>query len=343
MTKICSKCKIEKPIEMFFKSKSGKDGLKSQCKECNAKYDATHYEANKDKIKTQSMEWGKNNKDKRKIYMAKYRKTHKESIQKYGVEYLKLHKTERQKYEAEYRKIHKDKMTKYQVEYHKINKDKIKIRDAKYRNIHKSESAEYYKSHKHEHNLKTSERRKSVRLEVLMHYSNKTMQCKKCGERHIEFLEIDHINGGGSKHRRNENIGSMYHYLWSNDFPEGYQILCSNCNIKKVKIAAKIRGELGTKTQKRDYNRNFKLRLEVFSHYKTDDKIKCSCPTCNVDDTDLLCLDHINGGGAKHRKIVGNNMYRWVRDNNYPDTFRILCHNCNQSLNNHGYCSHDIK
>lgn len=333
------------PIEAFSKSKSGKDGLKSQCKKCDVKYDAKYYEANKDKIKIQNMEWRKNNKDKIKIHMAKYRSTHKEKRRKYEIEYLKLHKAERQKYETEYRKIHKDKITKYQVEYHKINKDKIKIRDAKYRNIHKSESAEYYKSHKNELNIKNAERNRNVRLEVLMHYSNGTMQCKECGERNVEFLEIDHINGGGNKHKKTEGIGSMYHYLRNNNFPEGYQILCSNCNIKKVKLSAKIRGEFGTKNQKEQYKSKFKLKLNVFSHYKTDDKIKCSCSNCNIDDIDVLCLDHKNGDGAEHRKKIGigcgDAMYRWIKNNNYPDMFRLLCHNCNQSLDNYGYCPHD--
>ena len=37
-TKICSKCKKELPIEMFYKDKKTIDGLRSYCKECLRKY-----------------------------------------------------------------------------------------------------------------------------------------------------------------------------------------------------------------------------------------------------------------------------------------------------------------
>jgi len=302
MTKICSKCKIEKPIEAFSKDKNKKDGLSNQCKECNAKY---------------RIEYRKNNKYKLKIDMAKYYKINKDN--------LKIRN-------KEYRKIHKDEIKVKHAEYYKNNRDKIHAK-----------KAEYYKNNRDIINAKSVEHRKNVRLEVLTHYSNGAMQCKECGERHIEFLEMDHINGGGTKHRKTEDIRSMYYYLRTNKFPEGYQVLCSNCNNKKERLINREIVENGTKNQKQIYNHKFKLKLDIFSHYKTDNKIKCSCPNCNVDDIDVLCVDHINGDGAEHRKIVGRNMYNWVKLNNYPDTFRLLCYNCNQSLDHHGYCPHDIK
>ncbi len=33
----------------------------------------------------------------------------------------------------------------------------------------------------------------------------------------------------------------------------------------------------------------------------------------------------------------------WLYRNNWPDGFRILYHNCNQSLGSYGYCPHQIK
>lgn len=44
--------------------------------------------------------------------------------------------------------------------------------------------------------------RRRNKLKVLDHYSNGTMVCACCGEKNIEFLTIDHIDGGGHTHRK---------------------------------------------------------------------------------------------------------------------------------------------
>lgn len=74
---------------------------------------------------------------------------------------------------------------------------------------------------------------KEQRLKVLSHYSNNTLECACCRECTYEFLAIDHINGGGTQHRK--QLGSKYIYSWliKNNFPEGFQVLCHNCNSAK--------------------------------------------------------------------------------------------------------------
>jgi hypothetical protein len=60
----------------------------------------------------------------------------------------------------------------------------------------------------------------------------------KCGFSDINALSIDHINGGGSRHRRELSISSgssFYRWLEINDFPEGFQTLCMNCQYTKKK------------------------------------------------------------------------------------------------------------
>jgi len=72
---------------------------------------------------------------------------------------------------------------------------------------------------------------------VFSKYSNGTMVCACCGDGHQLFLTIDHINGGGSRHRReiSRGHGSLPFYRWliRNGLPDGYQILCYNCNYGK--------------------------------------------------------------------------------------------------------------
>jgi hypothetical protein len=72
----------------------------------------------------------------------------------------------------------------------------------------------------------------SVRLEVLTHYSRGIPQCACCGETTVAFLAIDHIDGGGNEHRAEIGTAANSFATWlrRNGFPEGYRVLCHNCN-----------------------------------------------------------------------------------------------------------------
>jgi len=66
---------------------------------------------------------------------------------------------------------------------------------------------------------------------VLEHYSAGDPVCACCGEKEFGFLTVDHVNGGGTAQRSETGGGwSFYRWLIKNDFPDGYQILCYNCN-----------------------------------------------------------------------------------------------------------------
>ena len=74
------------------------------------------------------------------------------------------------------------------------------------------------------------------RIEVLTHYSHGIPKCSCCGEREIKFLQIDHINGGGSKDRKKNKVRGgqpFYYFLKRNNYPKGFQVLCANCNLAK--------------------------------------------------------------------------------------------------------------
>lgn len=83
------------------------------------------------------------------------------------------------------------------------------------------------------------------------------------------------------------------------------------------------------------YNQN--IRNIVLENYGN----KCSC--CNETIKEFLAIDHIKGGGNKHRKEAcptGNSFYKWIIDNNFPKDLQILCHNCNLAKGFYGYCPH---
>lgn len=82
---------------------------------------------------------------------------------------------------------------------------------------------------------KERKRQKRLRLMVLEHYGGSPPRCKCCGESHYEFLAIDHIEGGGHRERKASGAFGKHFYrlLVKNNLPEGYQVLCHNCNNAK--------------------------------------------------------------------------------------------------------------
>jgi len=100
-TKVCSKCKIEKPVEGFVKNSLRKDGLQVLCKNCQQGY-------------------RKDNFDKIKEYNKEYYKINYDVIKK-KLKYNSNNIRERRK---EYRKSNSDKIKVYSKEYRKANQDK---------------------------------------------------------------------------------------------------------------------------------------------------------------------------------------------------------------------------
>lgn len=96
------------------------------------------------------------------------------------------------------------------------------------------------------------------------------------------------------------------------------------------------------KNKRSNYNkvRLEKLRDEIYNHYCNGD-IKCQC--CGERHIEFLSLDHINGDGSNHRKMLkseGTTLFTWIIKNNFPNIFRVLCMNCNTSYGFYGYCPH---
>ena len=65
---------------------------------------------------------------------------------------------------------------------------------------------------------------------VIDHYGGK---CACCGDAHMKFLTINHIEGGGRKHLKSIKRKGNTFYVWLkvNGWPEGFNVLCMNCNL----------------------------------------------------------------------------------------------------------------
>jgi len=116
----------------------------------------------------------------------------------------------------------------YWKEYYLKNKDKILAKNRKWG----KENKEIVIGYGDKNRKRQKEKRDERRFEVLSIYGGNPPKCKCCGETEIKFLGIDHINGGGLKHRK-EIRGSIYVWLEKNNYPNGYQVLCHNCNLAK--------------------------------------------------------------------------------------------------------------
>ena len=127
---------------------------------------------------------------------------------------------------------------------------------------------------------------------------------------------------------------SRYKQTRCRDCHRGYQRKWNRANPDSSKNTWKQRNPARSQAMDRDCNR--RLRLKVLAAYGN------SCACCGESRYEFLAIDHINGGGRKHRQEAGNSraVYKFLADNDYPEGFRVLCHNCNLSIGFYGFCPH---
>jgi hypothetical protein len=82
--------------------------------------------------------------------------------------------------------------------------------------------------------------------------------------------------------------------------------------------------------------KGLELKTIIINHYGG------CCACCGEKQLEFLAIDHVDQSGAKHRRKVGSGhrFYNWLKKNNYPLGFRVLCFNCNWALGIYGYCPH---
>ena len=136
----------------------------------------------------------------------------KERKRLYDLEYAAKHREKRRAYNREYAREHRSKYNEYMRAWFVANPDKAEI-------------------YKERQNARRRARELQMRLEVLHGYG---AMCACCGELRLEFLSIDHVNGGGNTERKVlRNRYSQFKLIIASGFPPEYQILCHNCNQAK--------------------------------------------------------------------------------------------------------------
>jgi len=105
----------------------------------------------------------------------------------------------------------------------KRNPEKYDAIDKAWREKNATSLKQYYKDY---HQARESRFRQAV----FAFYGGDNPRCVCCGEGHREFLTIDHTEGNGAEHRKEIGCGHFYSWLVKNNFPDGFRILCMNCN-----------------------------------------------------------------------------------------------------------------
>lgn len=78
------------------------------------------------------------------------------------------------------------------------------------------------------------------------------------------------------------------------------------------------------------------MRREIITHYGS----KCRC--CDESIYGFLTIQHKNNDGSKERQKIGTiQVLRKIINTGFPDSYEILCFNCNLSLGFNGYCPHE--
>ncbi len=167
--------------------------------------------------------------------------------------------------------------------------------------------------------------------------------CKECGEtKPLKYFGVYNKERGLRRHRCN-TCYAKYHVVWRKGQGERYRTISRKRFHKRIANMSEIDRKLwyAEKAQKKRLS-HYKNRHAVFMAYGG---YRCAC--CGETEETFLTIDHINNDGAEMRrnKIHGHGFqfYAWLRRNNYPVGFQVLCMNCQYGkLRNNGICPHQL-
>lgn len=158
--------------------------------------------------------------------------------------------------------------------------------------------------------------------------------CKKCGvEKPIDAFEVTNADKGWRRHECRECI-KIRTKAWS-------QKSVDRIRAYRRKYHEENRDSIIQKTNDWVRQNPDKRRKNALAHYYRlqDDAIMAYggyvCVWCGIDEPLVLTLDHVENNGAAQRRELGfkggARLYKWLRENGYPQGFQVLCMNCNHA------------
>lgn len=205
--KICTKCRLQKPLADFVKDSTITSGYAATCLQCNKISCRARYQRNKVMANESSAAYYEANKSSIKAYQKEYREKRRERLAEQKREYYLANKVRLGEAMAEYAQANKEQRKAYLRAYSQ-DPDKS-ARRAQLRQM----------------------RFKLLRTRVIKSLGGK---CYCCGLDDIRFLTIEHLNNDGNQDRwpsgRRVTGLRMLKKIIERGFPEGVTVACYNCN-----------------------------------------------------------------------------------------------------------------
>jgi hypothetical protein len=256
LSKICTKCKIEKPVSEFSKNKSLKSGLQSQCKVCNSESNHEYRRTNQKKESERNRKYREANKDIIKERNRKHRESNLKEVRALERKYYANNTDKVKKARQEYYKINKEQIGKRQRKYDVENREKVRARQRKYQKEH----AVAIKKTKREYNKNNKERVSKLKKQWIINNPEKFKISSRKGAQkhralkrkatieefsHIEVFERDNYICQLCGCKTSLRYKSQYHpkrteldhiiplSIGGEHSKRNTQCLCHQCNIEK--------------------------------------------------------------------------------------------------------------
>ena len=164
--KPCTKCKKVKPLSEFRKRKNG---LRSECKECERKYRKVqgkiYREKNREILIEKQKQYYQNNKEKVLASQKKYKENRNQDLIDREKESKRKWRENNKDKAKEYRLKNREKQIEYMKKYYQKNKKELLEKNKIYRNNHKEEKKlqdkHYREEHREELNKKQLQRKEN--------------------------------------------------------------------------------------------------------------------------------------------------------------------------------------
>lgn len=234
MFKVCSKCKLEKSLSEFTKSKHRRDGLNIKCKVCT-RYENKQFRLNNPEIsKLSSKKWYENNKDSRRITLKTYRDLNKDKLR----EYFK-----------KWRESNRDKCAQYTRKFYWANREIIAKRSKTVRELNiemfLERERQSYKKHSESRKLKTKKWRERNPHMVTYHAAKRRSDIENRTPKWLTEIDFETMaNIYAEAKRITEETGEQHHVdhviplrgkkVSGLNVPQNLQILSATDNLKKT-------------------------------------------------------------------------------------------------------------